>query len=161
MPSASASGRSGQPASFSAASVADSSSLRPEERSSRSSAAMRSGSRPAAAPARQAPRGVAPGQHSVHVLAQAVRHHLGHRAALAGQARPQLLPLLLVQPEGQQQAPRPVAVLAHPAAAVTPARAAAAARAAAPGPGPSAGTPSWAAPAPLAVTVCSAATRSR
>jgi hypothetical protein len=35
MPSASASERSGQPASFSAASVPDSSSLRPEERSSR------------------------------------------------------------------------------------------------------------------------------
>ncbi len=44
MPRASASGRSGQPASFSAASVADSSSLRPEERSSRSRAAIRSGS---------------------------------------------------------------------------------------------------------------------
>ena len=44
MPSASASGRSGQPASFSAASVADSISLRPEERSSRRRAAIRSGS---------------------------------------------------------------------------------------------------------------------
>ncbi len=44
MPSASASGRSGQPASFSAASVADSRSLRPDERSSRSRPAIRSGS---------------------------------------------------------------------------------------------------------------------
>jgi len=44
MPRASASGRSGQPASCSAASVADSSSLRPEERSSRRRAAIRSGS---------------------------------------------------------------------------------------------------------------------
>ena len=44
MPRASASERSGQPASVSAASVADSSSLRPEERSSRSRAANRSGS---------------------------------------------------------------------------------------------------------------------
>jgi hypothetical protein len=43
MPSASASGRSGQPASLSAASVADSRSLRPDERSSRSRAAIRSG----------------------------------------------------------------------------------------------------------------------
>ena len=45
MPSASASGRSGQPASLSAANVADSRSLRPDERSSRSRAAIRSGSR--------------------------------------------------------------------------------------------------------------------
>ncbi len=44
MPSASASGRSGQPASLSPASVADSRSLRPDERSSRSRAAIRSGS---------------------------------------------------------------------------------------------------------------------
>jgi hypothetical protein len=44
MPRASASGRSGQPASVSAASVADSRSLRPDERSSHSRAATRSGS---------------------------------------------------------------------------------------------------------------------
>src|SRR5262249_8448855 len=52
MPSASASERSGQPASVSAASVADSSSLRPEERSSRSRVATRSGSTGATRPAR-------------------------------------------------------------------------------------------------------------
>src|SRR6266581_3190156 len=50
----------------------------------------------------------------LYVLAQPVRHHLGHRPALAGQARPEPLPLLLVQPEGQQP---PGALRVHLAAA--------------------------------------------
>ena len=41
---------------------------------------------------------------ALYVLAQAVGHDLGHGAALAGQARPQAPSLLLVKPEGQQQA---------------------------------------------------------
>src|SRR5580704_7456923 len=156
-PRASASGRSGQPASFSAASVADSNSLRPEERSSRRRAAIRSGSTsrgggaaPAAAPGGGGGGGgppppvlggfrgvVPPDQHCLHVLAQPVGHHLGHRPALAGQARPQALPLLLVQPEGQQP---PGALRVHLAAARA-----------------RSGTGSGS----MAATVCSASTRSR